>query len=92
VQNGDPQVLQRLHNYAAATARAGDPGSGAMRAASLLGSLVRSMATTQAVIDTFIAVAVFTALALIIAVAHRPAPLGPASARPLFARRDPSSP
>ena len=92
VQNGDGQVLQRLNSYAAATARAGDPASGTSRAATLLGNLVRSMATTQAVIDTFIAVAVLAALALIIAVAHRPAPLGPASARPLFARRDPSSP
>jgi DHA2 family multidrug resistance protein len=88
VQSGDGQVIQRLHSYAAATARAGDPESGMMRGASVLGSLVRSMATTQAVIDTFVAVGALTAVALILAVAHKPAPLGPASARPLFAARD----
>jgi MFS transporter, DHA2 family, multidrug resistance protein len=88
VHNGDGLVIQRLQGYAAATARAGDPASGAARGASLMASLVRSMATTQAVIDTFVAVGVLTAVALILAVAHKPAPLGPASARPLFARRD----
>lgn len=92
VHVGDGQVLQRMQSYAAATARAGDPASGPTRGASVLGSVVRSMATTQAVIDTFVAISVLTAVALILAVAHRPAPLGPASARPLFARRDPSSP
>jgi hypothetical protein len=45
------------------------------------------MATTQAVIDTFIAVGTLTAVALLIAISHRPAPMGPASARPLFAPR-----
>jgi DHA2 family multidrug resistance protein len=88
VQSGDGQVIQRLHSYAAVTARAGDPESGVLRGASVLGSVVRSMATTQAVIDTFVAVGAMTAVALILATAHKPAPLGPASARPLFAPRD----
>jgi DHA2 family multidrug resistance protein len=88
VQVGDGQVLQRLHSYAAVTARAGDPESGFVRGASLLGSAVRAAATTQAVMDTFVAVSALTAVALILAIAHKPAPLGPASARPLFAPRD----
>ena len=88
VQSGDGQVIQRLHGYAAVTARAGDPESGVIRGASMLGSVVRSMATTQAVIDTFVTVGALTAVALILATAHKPAPLGPASARPLFAPRD----
>jgi DHA2 family multidrug resistance protein len=91
VQNGDGRVLQRLGSYAAITSRAGDPQSGMVRGASVLGTLVRGTATTQAVIDTFIAVGVLTAVALILAIAHRPAPIGPASARPLFAPRNPAS-
>jgi MFS transporter, DHA2 family, multidrug resistance protein len=90
VQVGDGQVLQRLHTYAAVTARAGDPESGMVRGASVLGSVVRAAATTQAVMDTFVAVSALTAVALILATAHKPAPLGPASARPLFAPRDPA--
>jgi hypothetical protein len=53
---------------------------------------VRSMATTQAVIDTFVAVGTLTAVALLMAITHKPAPLGPASARPLFAPREGPSP
>lgn len=89
VQGGDPQVLHRLQAYAAATSRAGDPASGTLRGASLLGSVVRSMATTQAVIDTFIAVGALTALVLLLVITHKPAPIGPASALPLFAPREP---
>jgi DHA2 family multidrug resistance protein len=92
VQTGSGQVLQRLQAYAAATTKAADPVSGAARAASVLGNLVRSMATTQAVIDTFVAVGTLTAVALLMAITHKPAPLGPASARPLFAPRQGSSP
>ena len=58
------------------------------RGASVLGSVVRAAATTQAVMDTFVAVSALTAVALIVAITHKPAPLGPASARPLFAPRD----
>jgi MFS transporter, DHA2 family, multidrug resistance protein len=90
VQVGDGQVLQRLHTYAAVTARAGDPESGMLRGASVLGSVVRAAATTQAVMDTFIAVSALTAVALIVVGAHKAAPLGPASARPLFAPQDPA--
>jgi DHA2 family multidrug resistance protein len=89
VQGGDPQVLHRLQAYAAATSRAGDPASGALRGANVLGSVVRSMATTQAVIDTFIAVGALTAVVLLLVITHKPAPIGPASALPLFAPRGP---
>lgn len=88
VQSGDVDVVRRLQTYAAATAQAGDTASGSMRGASILGSVVRSMATTQAVIDCFVAVGGLTALALLLLVVHRPAPYGPASAVPLFAPRD----
>jgi DHA2 family multidrug resistance protein len=79
VQAGDSSVLQRIQAYAAATARAGDPASAPARGASVLGSVVRSMATTQAVIDTFVAIAGLTAFALLLLVTHRPPPEGPAS-------------
>jgi DHA2 family multidrug resistance protein len=91
VQTGSGQVLQRLQSYAAATSKA-DPASGPARAAGVLGNLVRSMATTQAVIDSFVVVGALTAVALLMAITHKPAPLGPASAQPLFAPRDRSSP
>jgi DHA2 family multidrug resistance protein len=86
VHAGDNAVVQRLQTYAAATARAGDPGSGAARAASVLGGVVRAAAATQGIIDAFVAVGALTAVALILAVAHKPAPIGPASYMPLFAR------
>jgi hypothetical protein len=40
------------------------------------------------VIDAFVVVGGLTALALLLVVANRPAPLGPASHRPLFADSD----
>jgi len=87
VRSGDGQVVQRLQSYAAATARAGDPSSGALRGASVLSSVVRSMATTQAVIDCFVTVGGLTAIVLLLLALHRPAPVGPASAPPLFTPR-----
>jgi DHA2 family multidrug resistance protein len=83
---GDAPVVQRLQAYAAATARAGDPASGPARAAGVLAGVVRGLATTQGIIDAFVAVGALTALALALVVAHRPAPIGPASHMPLFAR------
>jgi hypothetical protein len=44
------------------------------------------------VIDTFVAVGALTAVALLLAITHKPAPQGPASARPLFGTRPESSP
>jgi DHA2 family multidrug resistance protein len=92
IRVGDGQVTQRLSAYAAATARAGDPASGPARAASLLGQLVRGAAATQGVIDAFVVLCGFTALALLLVVTHRPAPVGPASYRPLFPARGAAGP
>jgi hypothetical protein len=39
------------------------------------------------VIDAFVVVGGLTAFALLLVVAHKPAPLGPASYRPLFGGR-----
>jgi DHA2 family multidrug resistance protein len=88
VQSGDGQVVQRLQTYAAATARAGDSASNSTRAVIVLGNVVRSMATTQAVIDCFVTVGGLTALVLLVLVVHKPAPQGPASALPLFQARN----
>ena len=87
IHAGDPQVVQRLQAYAAATGRAADPASGPARAATVLAAGVRSAAATQGVIDGFIVIGGATALCLMIVVAHRPAPIGPASYLPLFGRR-----
>ena len=88
VRVGDAMVTQRLSAYAAVTGRAGvDPGAAVARGAGILSSVVRSAAATQGVIDSFIAVGALTAVALLLLVAHSPAPLGPASHMPLFARR-----
>jgi len=92
VQTGAVLVVQRLHDYSAVTARAGDPGAAQARAAIVLGSVVRGAAATQGVIDTFVVVAGLTAVALMLVVANRAAPLGPASHRPLFAWRGAPSP
>jgi DHA2 family multidrug resistance protein len=87
IEVGDSQVLHRLQDYAAATGRAVDPATAAGRAATLLAGVVRSAAATQGVIDGFVAIGALTALALLLVVAHKPAPIGPASHLPLFARR-----
>ncbi len=85
VQAGDGAVMQRIAAYAAVAGRTGaDPTTANGRGVSLLGSVVRSAAATQGVIDGFVVVGGLTALALLIVVAHRPAPIGPASHKPLF--------
>ena len=91
VQSGDGEVLRRVQAYAAATARAGDTASSSVRGASVLGNVVRSMATTQAVMDCFVAIGGLTAIALLILVIHKPAPHGAASALPLFPPRQPKT-
>jgi len=84
VHGGDFLAVQRLQAYAAATARGADPASGPARATAVLGSVVRSAAATQGVIDGFVVISGLTALCLMLVVAHRPAPIGPASHLPLF--------
>jgi DHA2 family multidrug resistance protein len=88
VQIGDGAVLKRIQVLGAFTGRTGgDPTATLARGASLLGAAVRQAAATQAVIDVFVTIAALTAVALLLAVAHKPAPLGPASHRPLFRTR-----
>jgi hypothetical protein len=58
----------------------------------VLGNAVRAAATTQAVMDSFIVIGVLTVIALLIVVFRSAAPLGPASAMPLFRARGPNSP
>lgn len=93
VQVGDDQVLHRLHAYAAVTGPAADPSTAADRAVAVLAGGVRSAAATQGVIDGFWAIGVLTALALmLVVVAQKPAPIGPASHVPFFAPRPDPTP
>jgi len=89
---GDPQVIQRVRAYGAVTTRVIDPVSAVSRGELVLGNVVRAAATTQAVIDGFVAVSVLTAVALLIVVFRRAAPEGPASAVPLFRVRGSNPP
>jgi MFS transporter, DHA2 family, multidrug resistance protein len=81
---GDGEVLRRIHAYGAATTRTFDPGGELARGQLVLGNAVRAAATTQSVMDGFIAIAFMTAVALLIMVTRRAPPAGPASAPPLF--------
>jgi DHA2 family multidrug resistance protein len=82
VRIGDPDVLARIRAYGAVTTRVFDPTLAANRGAAVLGSAVRSAATTQAVMDCFIALGTLAAFALLVLVLLKPAPEGPASAVP----------
>ena len=84
VQAGDPRVIQRLQEYGAVTTRALDPAGALERGQLLLGAAVRSAATTQAVMDGFVAIAALSVIALLIVVLRSAAPEGPASPLPLF--------
>jgi MFS transporter, DHA2 family, multidrug resistance protein len=92
VQVGDPQVLQRVRAYGAVTTRVIDPTSAVSRGELVLSGLVRSAATTQAVIDCFVVIGVLTAIALLMVVCRSAAPEGPASAMPLFRVRGSNPP
>jgi DHA2 family multidrug resistance protein len=91
IQSGDPAVLERIRAYGAATTRNFDPGGALDRGQLVLGNVVRSAATTQAVADSFVILAVLTAIALVLLVFRRPAPVGPASPPSLFPEK-PHSP
>jgi DHA2 family multidrug resistance protein len=88
VQIGDARAIERLQTYAALTAQAGGPSSATARGAAVLNGVVRSMATTQGIIDGFLAIAALTAVTLILIVTRRAAPPGPASHISPFAPRD----
>ena len=84
LQVGDPQVIERVRTYGAATTRVMDPVSAHARGEIVLGNVVHAAATTQAVIDGFAMVGLLTAVALLLVVFRRAAPLGPASPHPVF--------
>jgi DHA2 family multidrug resistance protein len=87
VQVGDPDVMARIGAYGAATTRSFDPVGAVGRGELVLGNVVRSAATTQAVIDCFVSVGLLTAVALLILVTRSAAPPHPAAAKPLFSPR-----
>jgi len=87
VQMGDSQVLQRIQAYAGATARAADPSSATTRGATVLNSIVHSLAVTQGIIDSFVVIAAATAVVLIVIVTRRAAPPHPAGHVPFFTPR-----
>ena len=84
VQVGNPDVIQRVRQYGTMTTKVVDPISALARGELVLGDVVRAAATTQAVIDVFVVIAVLTAVALLVVVFRRRPPEGPASAPPLF--------
>jgi DHA2 family multidrug resistance protein len=86
VQFGDAQVIQRVRAYGAVTTKVADPVGAVARGEQVLGNVVRAAATTQAVIDGFVAVGLLTAVALLIVAIRSAAPEGPASPMPLFRR------
>jgi DHA2 family multidrug resistance protein len=92
VQSGSAAVEQRIQAYAAATRSAGDPTTGAERGTAILAGVVRSTATTQGVIDSFAVLACLAAAAMVLLVAQRAAPLGPATHQPIFAPRGARAP
>ena len=92
VQVGDPGVMARVRLYGAATTRVLDPAGAVARGQLVLGNVVRSAATTQAVIDSFVAIGLLTAVTLLIVVFRSAAPAGPASPVALFPARDAKPP
>jgi len=92
VQSGDERVLARIQAYAAATHAAGGPSSATARGAAVLGSVVRSMASTEGVIDCFEVLAGLAAVAMMLLTWQNAAPRGPAAHRPLFAPEDVARP
>jgi DHA2 family multidrug resistance protein len=92
LQIGDSQVLQRIQQYAGATARAGDVSNATTRGAAVLSNIVHSLSITQAIIDVFVIIAAATALTLIVIVTRRAAPPHPASHIPLFSRHEGATP
>ncbi len=85
VQRGDPDVLHRLQVYGRVIARTEHQPAAAPL---LLSNAVRTMATTQATIDSYVAVAACAAFGLILLILVLPSPpRTPASHIPLFRRK-----
>ena len=89
VQVGDAASLARIRAYGAATTRVFDPALATVRGEAVLGNVVRSMSTTQAVIDCFIVIGGLAAVALLLLILMRAPPEGPASAVPWITPRTP---
>lgn len=86
VQVGDGAVMGRIQAYAAVAGRMGlDPALAQRRGGMILNGVVHQAAVTQGVMDCFVVVALLTAAALVLVGAHTPAPMGPASHKPLVA-------
>jgi DHA2 family multidrug resistance protein len=92
LQTGDPQVIQRVRAYGAATTKVIDPVGAVARGELALDNIVRIAANTQAVIDCFVVIAIMTAVALLILVIRSAAPEGPASPHRMFRARGSSPP
>lgn len=84
VRIGDADVIARIHAYGSVTSRVFDPSNDALRGEAVLGNAVRAAATTQAVMDGFVAIGFGAALALLFVLYRSAAPQGPASPSPLF--------
>jgi DHA2 family multidrug resistance protein len=92
LQSGDGDVMHRIRAYGVATTRALDPAGALARGELVLRNTVRVAATTQSVMDGFVAIGFLTAVALLILVYRSAAPQGPASPPPLFRVGQPGSP
>jgi len=92
VQAGDAQALQRIGTYGAATTRNFDPVDALHRGELVLRNAVGAAATTQAVMDGFVVIALLTAVALLIVVARSAPPPGPASPPNLFPTSESATP
>jgi len=79
VQTGDAAAEQRMRVYGAATARLGDASAALPRGATLLGAAVRQAATTQAIIDAYLVMAVVAALGVLLLMAQKAPPPNPAA-------------
>ena len=87
LQIGGADVQHRLQVYGRVIARAGHQ---AAASPVVLGGVVRTMATTQATIDTFVAVAGCAGFGLVVLILLLPAPpRTPASHMPFFQRKQP---
>ena len=87
VQAGADNTVHRLRAYAAVASKLPNPAAGPVRADRLLGNVIHSLSTMQAIIDSFVVVAGLTGLAMMVLASCRAPPLGPASPRPLFGPR-----
>jgi DHA2 family multidrug resistance protein len=87
VQIGDVGVIRRIHAYGSVTSRVFDPQGDSLRGEAVLNNAIRAAATTQAVMDGFVAIGFMTALAMLFVLYRSAAPRSPASPPPLFPPR-----